>query len=407
MNRASSSVAAIKPAYKIEFGGARDLPPVPPPAPATTAAPTLIKVPERPTAVSLQKAQGPSVAIALSDAPVLERGELLVSATHEPAKAITAMREGASAFQLPMRARFIDDAGQLRTTEIVTELAGTGLRVMGNATTFVAELFVKVQDKADPSSSNELPKSIDVLVTGLDSIAPQLLKFSRLGEWQKVALGSANPVEPVRIKLSSSDNVHADLPIKVLRPETTLTISPASIQGFGVETADLTVRVSGLPSPEGRIVVLQSTQGRLGTGRVKLDKDGIGSTTLRSEGHGTSTVAATSPPLQAAAVVAVPFAIPVAFLACALGGGALGGAVRYFARRANGEKPWLIALGLLVGLLASGLGVLGLNYTSFQVGPLTSEIAVFVVAAGGALLGPAALLAFAEKGSQPETPPKP
>jgi hypothetical protein len=398
MKPATPSIAAAKPLYKIEFDSVRAPPPVATAAPAL--APTLVKVTEKPTAVSLQKAQGPSVAVALSDAPVIQRGELLISASQEPPKAVAATREGASAFQLPLQARFVDEAGELRTTEIVTELAGTGLRVIGNATSFVAELFVKVQDKANPSSSNDLPKSIDVLVTGLDSIAPQLLKFGRLGEWQKVALGTASPVEPVTIKLSSSDNVHADLPIKVLRPVTILTLSPASIQGFGVETADLTVRVEGVPSPEGRVVVLQSSQGRLGALRVTLDKDGIGSTSLRSEGHGLSTLGATSPPLQAAAALTIPFAFPVAFLVCALLGGALGGAVRYFARRADGEKPWIIAVGLLVGLLASALGVLGLNYTSFNVGPLTSEIAVLVVAAGGALLGPSALLLFADKGSK-------
>lgn len=398
MNPSSLSVTAAKPSYKIEFDGARRVAPVVPSTPAPAA--TLVKVSDRPTAVSLIKAEGPSVAVALSDAPVLQRGELLISASQEAPKAVAATREGASAFQLPLQARFVDEAGELRTTEIVTELAGTGLRVIGNATSFVAELFVKVQDKANPSSANDLPKSIDVLVTGLDSIAPQLLKFGRLGEWQKVALGAASPVEPVTIKLSSSDNVHADLPLKVLRPVTTLTISPASIQGFGVETADLTVRVEGVPSPEGRVVVLQSTQGRLGASRVTLDKEGIGSTTLRSEGHGLSTLGATSPPLQAAAALSVPFAFPVAFLVCALLGGALGGAVRYFARRTDGEKPWIIAVGLLVGLLASALGVLGLNYTSFNVGPLTSEVAIFVVAAGGALLGPSALLLFADKGSK-------
>jgi hypothetical protein len=404
---AAARVAPERTQYKIQFGAAR---PVPPPRPSgtggtgggatATATPNLVVVEERPSAVSLVKAQGKSVAVAAGETPVLARGELLLSASDTPPKPIQASREGAAAFRLPYEARFVDSAGALRTTEIVTELAGVGLRVVGAAKTFVAELFVKLQDRADPGSSSELPKTMDVLVTGtVDTVAPELLKFSRLGEWQKVSLTSENPADQVTVKLRGSDNVQVSMPIPVLRPKTTLSISPASIQGFGVETAEVTVRVEGLPSPEGRTVVLESTLGRLASTRITLDKDGIGATELRSVGRGVSEVRASSPPLQAADPKPLPFTLPWPFLGFSLFGGALGGTLRFVWLRNKNKrkaKPLDIAAGLLIGLITAGLGVLGFNYTSFDVGPITNELAILLVAACGGLAGSGALVGLAK-----------
>jgi hypothetical protein len=176
-------------------------------------------------------------------------------------------------------------------------------------------------------------------------------------------------------------------------------VSPASIDGFGVETSSVTLRAEGLPSPKVRAVILAATQGRLLETRLTLDESGIAATELRSQGTGVASISARSPPLLAAEPITIPFGVPWAFLISALLGGAVGGTIRFARARLKGGEasPLDVVIGLLVGLVAAGLGVLGRNVTDFDVGPVANELAVFLVAAGAGLTGPSVLAGLSKR----------
>jgi hypothetical protein len=87
-------------------------------------------------------------------------------------------------------------------------------------------------------------------------------------------------------------------------------------------------------------------------------------------------------------------------------GGGVGGAIRFVHGKIKGSKvagPLDIVIGLLMGVVTSGLGGLGLNVTNFDVGPIANELAVFLVAVGGGLAGPSIFSALGKRSAAPSS----
>ncbi len=318
----------------------------------------------------------------------LERGDLLVSKTAAKPLPTQATSADKKAFTLPYEARFIDNAGKLRTISIIAELPRGGLRFVTEANAFAGHMVVGLQDRDTPTASDDLPSAVELLVTGpFDEIAPELLQIKKLGKWHPVKLSAASPLDSINVKLRANiDPAGLELPVPITRPRLLLTISPPSLQGFGLESGTVTVRADGLLNPQGRSVTVTRSKGGLSSNNVTLDAAGVGTLDLRSSGVGKATVSAISPPLLAADAAQVPYTWPLPFLGFAMAGGATGSFIAYVRKRPKGTPPWQeILAGILLGFVTAVAAAFGVDLTGAAFPTFFTEAAVFVAAGLGAL----------------------
>ena len=180
----------------------------------------------------------------------------------------------------------------------------------------------------------------------------------------------------------------------VRRPTLVLEISPPSIQGFGVDTAIVSVRMEGVQDAAGRSVSLASTQGRLKPApAVTLDAQGTASSTLRSESVGSATVTASANGVQPQTRT-VTYVWPVRFLVFSLLGGCAGAFVKgrtMSGKKSKGSLRWL-AVGAASGLVFAVATAIGINLLPWTPTATMSDALVFGVAALGTFLGAGTLI---------------
>ncbi|MCU0252390.1 MAG: Ig-like domain-containing protein [Vicinamibacterales bacterium] len=210
-------------------------------------------------------------------------------------------------------------------------------------------------------------------------------------------VGVRNTVNPTGTQLlvrASFVQEAFTIPVPVRRPRLVLEISPPSIQGFGVDTAVVSVRMEGVQDAAGRSVSLASTQGRLDPApAVTLDAQGTASATLRSESVGPSTVTASAGGVQPQTGT-VAYVWPVRFLVFSLLGGCAGAFLKRgtaSGKKSKGSWRWL-AVGAVSGLVLAVATAIGINLLPWQPTATMSEALVFGVAALGTFLGAGALI---------------
>jgi hypothetical protein len=182
------------------------------------------------------------------------------------------------------------------------------------------------------------------------------------------------------------DPVAISVPVEL--PRLTLTLSPARLQGWGLETSELLIAAADGATAARATVLLAATQGEINPNQVTLDNNGQARAQLRSASIGTATINASWAPF-AQASQSVDYEWPLRFLLAAGVGGVVGGVVRRGAKR--GASWPRIGLELLVsvstGLIVLALFVLGVNVLGFALPARGGEVLVFVVSALGAFLG--------------------
>ena len=221
--------------------------------------------------------------------------------------------------------------------------------------------------------------------------------------FEVIRVASADPGTEVEIMVRSSVNPDgARLTLPVVRPALEIVVTPARIQGFGLEAADILLR-SGAPQiTRGARVQLASDSGRIEPLVVELDEHGTGSARLRSASIGAAIITASGAPFAGRAERRVEFVAPWSFVISAALGGLAGGIVRKGTRwRASvGRTALELLVAVLTGAIVFGLFALGVNLTGFELPRNGGEILVFVVAALGAFVG-AGLFAAGARAAQP------
>jgi hypothetical protein len=278
----------------------------------------------------------------------------------------------------------------------VVESSG-GLFVSSDASAFEGLIHVGLQDLRDPAAAYELPRPINLLISAqAHDVSPRQLAIGHTSlPFADVAIRAREPADSLQVTVQASGTRHrAALSLPVVRPRLELSIARPRIQGFGLETSEVTVRARGLTAPAGRIVTLSSggrtePVGSLETARVTLDAQGIGGTTIRSASVGTSTVAVSSPPLVPAHAT-IAFAWPLAFVVAAVLGGVIGA---YLGRRrlSHDDKShgplYVIGVGALTGIVAVALYAVGVNVLPVQPVATAGEALVFAIAAVAGYVG--------------------
>lgn len=278
----------------------------------------------------------------------------------------------------------------------VVESSG-GLFLSSDAGEFTGLIHVGLQDLRDPTAAYELPQPINLLVSAAaHDVSPRQLAIDHTSlPFTDVAIGARDPADSLEITVQAGGSRdRATLSLPVVRPRLELSIERPRIQGFGLETSEVTVRARGLTDPAGRIVTLSSGSGTepvgsLRAARVTLGAQGVGGTTIRSASVGKSTVAASSPPL-ASAHATITFAWPVAFLVAAVLGGVIGAYLgrRRLSRDDKSHGPfYVMGVGALTGIVAVALYAVGVNVLPVQPVATAGEALVFAVAAVAGYVG--------------------
>ncbi len=273
----------------------------------------------------------------------------------------------------------------------IIETAG-GLQVMRDANGFRGQVFVGVVDLQNPSAAYDLPRPIALLLTGeADSVSPQQIQITHTNlPFTEVTVSARDPRDELELRLlASGTEERAVVRLPVVRPRLELRAAAGDIQGFGMETVEVSVRAVGLLEPEGRVVTLSTSRGSLRPSRVVLDAQGVGGATVRSAAVGGARLSASSPPLTEASM-ALGFSWPLAMLAAAIVGGLAGAALRRARGASRGTAlPLLPALatGLLAGVVVVVLCAVVASAVPAVPVAAAGEGLAFVLAAAAGFVG--------------------
>jgi hypothetical protein len=341
-----------------------------------------------------------------NDAVLLARGEMAIFRTVEP----PSVTPGPIGEVAPDPGRPAPEPGEpFLTTDIrfVTPDANlTGewvlrpvykvanrMRWEPDAGVFRGALFLAIEDSLRRSESRPLPTPVRFqLLAEADTVNPAELSFEHTNfPLRRVEVTARRASDSLRVHLIPEFDVEGTdiwLPVvPFLEVETT----PLRIQGWGVQTAQVVVRVAGTTAATPTMVNLTSSSGELEALDLQIGAAGSGATSLRSAGAGEAVLRASAPGLGEATTTIV-FVWPWVFLLAALLGGVFGGvaaAAQHEGRAGSSRWSTSALKGLFVGVLAAlAWYALGVNLLQLELGvPRQNELAVFALAALAGFFG--------------------
>jgi len=269
-----------------------------------------------------------------------------------------------------------------------------GLMLRGNDGVYSGDVFVGVMNRQNRAASDPLGAPVHVLVAGqVDTIDPAAgVEITHTNQpFQRVALRArptGNQVLVTARASFASDNT--EVPIRVVRPRLRLTVTPAGIQGFGLETADVVVQAEGHPNPAGLTVTVVPTAGRVEPDPVTtLNEQGVATARLRANGLGSASVTATGADFEDSESRPIEYGFPWLFIGGVLLGGVAGGILK----RRGPSSVWsrVLVRSVLRGLAVAALYVAGVNVFGWTLTARTGAVVVFLFALFGVWVDPRAL----------------
>lgn len=339
-------------------------------------------------------------------APLLAPGEALAARTGDTATVTHVSPKSANhasgrpspmsgvdtTFALPFTFVGFDKSGGTPAYQPVY-IAEGGLHYAPETDDFEGDFLIRIDLVDGSGDSVSLARPIGLTFGGdADSIVPGALQFGYTGGmYQRVRVVAHNPRDSLRVQVVPQFDPTGVSIWMAVAPTLTFETPPASIQGYGIETATLVIGTRGVTSKDSIDVTVSADRGTLGAHALRLGPSG-GVVTLRSAGAlGPVTVRVASPTLGSADTT-INFAWPVRFAFAALLGAMLGALYATMAvARKTGTRATLkqIAGAALGAVLATAI-YLGLGISLIPVAsgiPMGNEIAVFAFAALGAIAG--------------------
>ncbi|MEN3950765.1 hypothetical protein [Iodidimonas sp. SYSU 1G8] len=205
--------------------------------------------------------------------------------------------------------------------------------------------------------------------------------------YREIRVQADAPDAAVKITVVSNVAPAGEELVLTVRPSLGVSVSPARIQGWGLETADVLVSAQGFEAARDNRLQLSSTLGRLSATQTTLDPGGLAQVSIRSESVGSGTISIRGAGLDGA-TASIVYVFPWRFLGAALIGGIVGGLLRKRTRsRSTATLVKSLGIAVLSAAVVVGLYVLGINLIGFALPAHGGEVLVFVVAALGALYG--------------------
>ena len=295
-------------------------------------------------------------------------------------------------FALPYTFVGFDQAGETPAYQPVY-IAEGGLQYQPATDDFEGDFLIRLDLVDGSGDSVSLARSIGLTFGGdADSIVPGAVQFGYTGGmYQRVRVVAHNARDSLRVQVVPQFDPKGVSIWMIVKPTLTFETPPASIQGYGIETATLVIGTRGVTSRDSFDVTVNADRGTLSAHTLRLGPSG-GVVTLRSAGAlGPVTVRAVSPTLGSADT-SIRYAWPVRFALAALLGAILGAVYASLAQsRKSGSRATArqVAGAALGAILATAIYIgLGISLIPVASGiPMGNEIAVFAFAALGAIAG--------------------
>lgn len=264
---------------------------------------------------------------------------------------------------------------------------GTPLRYNPKNQRFEGGISVGVIEVGD-SNARTLSAPIAFQVIGPVTAEPETVTTSETAPPYKTIHVSTDAPDPEVDVQVVSNVAPAGETLKLrVRPSLAVSVTPANIQGWGLETADVLVSAQGFRPGSGNRLQVSTTLGRMTSNVAALDDSGMAQVSLRSESTGIGQVSVSGAGLDGATTT-IAYVFPWRFLGAALIGGVVGGLLR---KRSRSSSPGVLLKSLGIAVMSAAivvaLYVLGINLVGFALPSTGGEVLVFVVAALGALYG--------------------
>jgi hypothetical protein len=330
-----------------------------------------------------------TVSAASSDAP-LRSNEYMVArwAAKEEKVAPIATKDG-TAWSVGFGFIAVRPDGQEIRFRPIIESAG-GLSLSGSTSRFQGRIYVGLRDNKNPDAVYPLPQPVSLLVGGqADELQPRQLTIDHTNlPFAEVTIASQDPPDPIAFSLiAAGTSERATVSLPIVRPRLTVVAGRSRIQGFGLETAVISVGAVGLTNPEGRIVTVTSDVASVDPVEVRLDQQGVGTTSVRSASVGEASLNAVSPPL-APAKETIRFSWPVAYFVASVLGGLAGAGLAWAQTKGKKKKLQTVLIrGVLTGVIVVALYAVGVNVLPIQPTATAGEVLAFALAAAGGFVG--------------------
>jgi len=279
------------------------------------------------------------------------------------------------------------DASEVTLVPVV--YADDPLRFARESGQFEGRIAVGLVELDGAGPAKKLSAPIGFQVFGDGRAEPEIAQIdSTSPPYTSIKIASPDPRDAVELRVVS--NVSAEpvsLHLPVERARLALSAKP-NLQGWGLESTEVTVQASDGSASRGEVVVLSASRGSLSGSRVELGSDGTASVKFRSESTGTALLDATNPRLRPAKVE-IAFEFPTRFLLAGFLGGLAGGLLRRGLKRSRSPRRLALELllGVICGALVFGLFVLGVNVLGLPLPRDGGEVLVAVIASLGAFFG--------------------
>jgi hypothetical protein len=282
--------------------------------------------------------------------------------------------------------------GDLTSLSIAIEKSSGGLLFDPGRGVYEAVLSIGLDDSLHPDETANLQSPIRMTVSaGVDTVLPHDLVLDHTNlPFEPVRLVVSTPGDSVPLHLRPSFSKQGQVVwLRVYRPRLLVAVSPLKINGWGLETATITV---GEPLNVGNWpIILNTDRGTLDSTRISVSADRPAVISLRSMGLGVATIRAIHPQFRMGRAQ-VRFVFPLGFLIAAAIGGLIGAAISAIKGQNKASGQILVALAaVLTGLVAAALYAVGVNVTGFDIKVQFGETATFLIATLAGLAGPTIL----------------
>jgi len=250
--------------------------------------------------------------------------------------------------------------------------------------------IILLDNSRNLSEGNNLnvPVSCEIFAQ-IDSVQPNKVTIDHINiPSTTINLFDQDPKDSIKFSIRTTLNQKGYEEYIDVDPELIMISNRNSIQGYGVQSAQVSVFAKGITYSDSIQVILQPTLGSFKRDKIFISSDKGEVIYLRSEGLGSAKVIAQSA-IIGSAEVQIQYIFPWIFLIASLLGGLIGSLIKLLRHGDKRKNTYYFFGGILSGIVvAAAYFILGIDVLKLQIDiQYFNEAAVFTLSALGAIIG--------------------